>query len=393
MILTEVEMCVIDNGRLTTKKAVLSTFTLDPIETAIPKAHSAHLPLPFSNAPIWTREPLRRPRRRRLRHLPDLHLIDLYTQPNPMEGINIPIFDRPNILIADIVGDVVLPNLCVVMDPHAHLLDCKVTRAYRELHARCQRDGSEGAVRRHCHVVRFRHGSDAAQFRYPAAVRDVRLQDVDGAVVQEALRIPAAVEALAQGDGDSGELAELLDPFMVLAEQGFLDEERVVGLQSLGELFGHGFVQPAVKIEGGVHAERFHNLEPVHTGLEGFWCVKPVDVFGSVHLDCAEALGPTFFCRGFDIAGSVAADPGVHFDLVADGAAQELVQRHIEPAGLEIPEGDVDTCEGGHQDGTAAVETETVAGLPNVLDSTRLKHNVKRVQTCAVSASRTYSAS
>lgn len=164
---------------------------------------------------------------------------------------------------------------------------------------------------------------------------------------------------------------------MVLAEQWFLDEERVVGFQGLGELFGHGFVEPAVEVEGGVHAQRFHNLEPVHAGLEGFWCVEPVHVFGSVHLDCAEALGPTLFRRGFDITGSVAADPGVDFDFVADSAAQELVQGHIQAAGLQIPEGNVDACESGHQDGTAAVEAETVAGLPNVLDGTRMRHNVK----------------
>lgn len=124
-----------------------------------------------------------------------------------MECINIPILDRPNILVDDIICDVILANLRVVMDPQAHLLDRKVTRAYRELHARCQRDGPEGAVRRYGHVVRFRHGSHATHFGYPAAVRDVRLQDVDGTVLKEALSVPAAVQALAQGDGDGGELA------------------------------------------------------------------------------------------------------------------------------------------------------------------------------------------
>lgn len=40
----------------------------------------------------------------------------------------------------------------------------------------------------------------------------------------------------------------------------------------------------------------------------------------------------------------------------------------VETAGFEVPEGDVDTGYGGHEDRTAAVEAETPEHLPNVFD-------------------------
>ena len=48
-------------------------------------------------------------------------------------------------------------------------------------------------------------------------MRDVRLDDVDAVVFEEAFEVPAAVEALAEGYGAGGQAVELFDAFRVLA--------------------------------------------------------------------------------------------------------------------------------------------------------------------------------
>lgn len=40
----------------------------------------------------------------------------------------------------------------------------------------------------------------------------------------------------------------------------------------------------------------------------------------------------------------------------------------VETAAFEVPEGDVDAGNGGHEDGAAAVKTETPDHLPDVFD-------------------------
>ena len=90
------------------------------------------------------------------------------------------------------------------MDAQAHLLDGEVRRRGHDLHAGGERDGAEGAVRRDGDVVGLRHRGDAPQLGHAADVGDVRLQDIDGAGFEEGPHVPAAVEALAEGDGDGG---------------------------------------------------------------------------------------------------------------------------------------------------------------------------------------------
>ena len=95
------------------------------------------------------------------------------------------------------------------------------------------------------------------QLRNPAAVRDVRLQDVDcgpGAAcrVEEAQSIDAAVGALAQGDRDVCLGVELCDGRGVLREQRLFDEQDLLVFEELHELPGHRGVKPAVEVKGAV---------------------------------------------------------------------------------------------------------------------------------------------
>ena len=151
-------------------------------------------------------------------------------------------------------------------------------------------------MRRDPDVIRLRHGGDAAQFGDAAAMRDVGLQDVDrgaGAAGrgEEGLAVPAVVEPFAERDGRRGQDRELEDGFGVFGQEGLFDEERAVGFDEPGELFGHGFVQAAVEVEGDVEAEGLHGRESRYGRVEGRRRVQPVEVRGGVHFDGAEALG------------------------------------------------------------------------------------------------------
>lgn len=158
-------------------------------------------------------------------------------------------------------------------------------------------------MRRNSDIISLGQGGDTLEFGEAAAVGDVRLQDVDGGVLQEALDVPAAVEALSQCDWSGGEFGELGDGFGVFGEEGLFDEERAVGFQQLGELFGHGFVQAAVEVEGDVEAEVLDCLEARDGGGQGEGGVEPVEVGGGVHLDGFESLrDPCFTGRSRESA-------------------------------------------------------------------------------------------
>ena len=160
------------------------------------------------------------------------------------------------------------------------------------------------------------------------------------------------MQALAEGDRDAGLRVQSGDCANVLGEEGLFDEERMVRCEGCGELLGHGPVDAAVEIHAGVHGERFHCRQACHGGCEHRGRVQPCYVGCCVHFYRVEALGfageteqcelATFhvlcvfrWMGGWDlrllfyVVGSVAADPGVDFEFVADFAAEELVDGHV----------------------------------------------------------------
>lgn len=70
--------------------------------------------------------------------------------------------------------------------------------------------------------------------------------------------------------------------------------------------------------------------------------------------------------------GAVAADPGVHPQPVADGAAEELVHGYVVCLAGDVPQGLVDAGDGAGEDGAAAVEAALGEHLPVVLDAQRV---------------------
>lgn len=58
----------------------------------------------------------------------------------------------------------------------------------------------------------------------------------------------------------------------------------------------------------------------------------------------------------FHIVWSVASDPSVHSQLVTNLSAEELVNGYVQLPCFEVPQRDIDSRKGTHEDGAAAVE-------------------------------------
>ena len=138
-----------------------------------------------------------------------------------------------------------------------------------------QGDGPQRAVRRDGHVVGLGHGRDPLELRDAADVRDVGLQDIDAAGLEEGLDVPPRVQPLAQGDGQAGHLAERLDALEVLRQQRLLDEERAVRLEGARQLLGHGLVDTSVEVDPSIHPKSLDGPEALDAVVERRGAVEP----------------------------------------------------------------------------------------------------------------------
>jgi hypothetical protein len=146
------------------------------------------------------------------------------------------------------------------------------------------------------------------------------LDDIDRSVLEEPLEVPTRVQPFPKRDRACSLSVELFDPFRVLAKKRLLDEQRMVRLKSFGELLRHRLMQSAVEVDSSIHAKRLHSLESFHARFEYLRRVQPPNILGSIHLDRPEPLRQTFFRCVLNIAWSIAANPSVHVDSVADFA-------------------------------------------------------------------------
>ncbi|EPE03565.1 hypothetical protein F503_06738 [Ophiostoma piceae UAMH 11346] len=204
----------------------------------------------------------------------------------------------------------------------------------------------------------------------------VGLDDVN--VRQQRTHVPAAVETLAQRNRQRRERLELFDARRVLRQQRLLDEdgpalERLAvaaKLERPRELLGHGLVQAPVEVDAAVEAGPAHRPHAVHAPADDVRGreIQPADILRRVHLDGAEPLRVPRPGLRLHVGGPVAADPRIDAQLVAQLAAEQLVDGHAELAGLEVPERNVDAGQRGHHDGPAAVEAGAPRQLPDVLD-------------------------
>src|SRR6185503_18504816 len=73
-----------------------------------------------------------------------------------------------------------------------------------------------------------------------------------------------------------------------------------------------------------------------------------------------------------DLAGPVAADPGVRAHLLANFAAEHLPGGKPERAALEVPQRLFEARQRRHDDRSAAIESAAIANLPDFLDGERI---------------------
>ncbi|BAE54861.1 unnamed protein product [Aspergillus oryzae RIB40] len=207
---------------------------------------------------------------------------------------------------------------------------------------------------------------------------DVGLEDINASILQKALHIPATVKTLTQCNWTRHLVRQLLDALRVFREQRFFKEKWLVRFKRLGQLLRHGLVQTAMEVQRSIQTQRLDSLQTLDARIQRSWGIQPVHVLRGVHLDRFESLCQACFAGCFDVVGSVTADPCVDGELIADLSPDELVNWDAEFAALEIPQGDVDTGDGGHEDGATAVEAETPGHLPDVFDITDLLALLRR---------------
>ncbi len=258
------------------------------------------------------------------------------------------------------------------------LLDKGVVRHRIDLQTGGQRYGPQRAVQRHGDVVGFSHGGDLAGFGDTAGVRDIGLDDVDVALAQDSFEIPARKESLTQSDGGVGQGGKFLECLVVFAQDRLLDEHQLVLVQFLDQDLGHRLVDPTMKVDADADVGTDGVAHRRHIGqccFHFFIRIDELQFFGSVHLDCRKPTRHRILGGGGNIGRTVATNPGVDADAVAQRAAQQLTYRDAECLALDIPQRLIDTGQRTHVDGAAAIKAATVQHGPVILDVARVLAN------------------
>ncbi len=168
----------------------------------------------------------------------------------------------------------------------------------------------------------------------------------------------------------TGQLDEFL---LVLAQHRLLDEHQIIGLQPVHQDFGHGLVDPAVKIHRNAQsvahglADRRHAL---HRRIEFVVVIDPPQLVRRVHLDGPIALRYGLARRFGRVARMVPAYPAVDLDSVPNPAAQHVIHRHVVELALDIPHRLLDSGNRARQYGSAPIKARAVEHLERILDLT-----------------------
>ncbi len=122
-----------------------------------------------------------------------------------------------------------------------------------------------------------------------------------------------------------------------------------------------------------VRADRFpHRRHPLGNRLDLRERIDVAQFLDRVHLGRREAERLPLQRGGGDVGGAVAADPRIDANFVADGSAQQLIDRDVVALALDVPQRLVDPGDGAHQHRTAAIKAGAVEHLPDVLDPVRI---------------------
>src|ERR1019366_1985724 len=213
-------------------------------------------------------------------------------------------------------------------------------------------------------------GADLEQFGGASAPLRIALDDAEGAVFEVVIDLPSPLNVFARGDGDGGAFAQLGEAIDLFGLGGLLDPAGTVGFDALGPLEGIGQVPAAVDVE--------HEFGIVADGLAEE--AHEVDVLAQAFGSVAGAVGeePLLIAIAFELqlggAGlgligfeGVSETPGVGFDGLAGGSAEETIDRRFEKAPTEVPEGVVDGGDGHEEEAAAGVAVGAVELVPELL--------------------------
>jgi len=284
-------------------------------------------------------------------------------------------------------------------------LDAKVRDSQVQVHVRGvpHRRDVAGAVEGGSHAEELPEGGHLARRRQPADVGDVHADKVDQTLADERHVLCRADKQLAQGDGRGALLAHHAQVVDVLRREQVFEEEQAVLLQGLGQPDGLNGGNALVDVvqqfhfvpEGtaqvGEQARRRHNVRRRLPGallgrvqrVAGAGPVAPVGrVPADRHLaaDVAEALlqEAARVLLHLGERGTRSVDVDRH--CLAALAAEQLVERHPSPLGLDVPQRLVDATEGVVQHRPAPPVAAQVARLPDVLDAVNVAPEHKGAQ-------------
>ena len=218
----------------------------------------------------------------------------------------------------------------------------------------------------HQHAVRLRHGGDLTHY-LDTADADVGVDDLGRVLFKHGDERFLVVQRLAGDDRGLDAGVCLGDQVDVVCQARLLDPEGVEFLDPLGEVDGVVGRQTAVDLHQQVHVGTHglaHGLHAIHgvVLLRGGDVVAPVALEG-IPLHGGEALGlhgQRPLHRLVDALGAAPPAVGVQADLLAAGAAQQVVHRLAADLTGDVPHGDLDGAPGGVEVAAAAADGEVV---------------------------------
>jgi len=170
-------------------------------------------------------------------------------------------------------------------------------------------------------------------------------------------------------------VAEFGESLDIFDKDGFFDEHEMVGFKFLHQHPCHRLMDASMEID--CDAEVFSagfadGGDPLNSGGDFAPGVDIIHFGSTVHLDGIVALFGFFGRSGGGIIGTVAADPAVDLNFVADRTAEEFIHGDIESFAFDIPESLFDTGDGTGKNRAAAIESAAIEGLDDIFDLERV---------------------
>src|SRR5512146_2233749 len=145
---------------------------------------------------------------------------------------------------------------------------------------------------------------------------EIRLNDIDGALLEDQLDLPTAVEPLTERNWGRGVRRNFREPFTILRQERLLYEQQPERLERLCKLFRHRAMYTAVEVQADVHPLCLCRFDALDHLFEDLGRSDPVEFGGRVHLDRTEALILAHLGGLGDLVRPITADPGVGPDPV-----------------------------------------------------------------------------